>query len=761
MPRLLLIAGIASFILAPECVEAAATIAAVSQESEVRPVRQKAAPGTRPTIGLVLSGGGARGLAHVGVLEVLEELRVPVDLIAGTSMGAIVGGLYASGLPSDSLRALVAEIDWELLLSDTPPRSSLAFHRRAEERRYPVELEIGITRNGLALPSGLIAGQDMGLLLRRHSLPVATVEDFRRLPIPFAAVATDIETGERVVLDSGDLVEAMRASMAIPVVFSPVEREGRILVDGGLVDNMPVELAREMGADVVIAVDASPPLLERDRLRTVLGISEQVVTLLGRQDLERELASADAALDIGFEDVGIFDFRDADSIIAKGATVARDSAGALSEWSVSETAYRSHRSAVLQKRRDLPTRPGGLMIEAPDWVDERLVRDRIDPEILSAFDPELAERAARDVYAIGEFERAGYDLSAASSPPALTIEAHAKPRGPHVLRLGVDLATDSAGEPPARLAFTAHAAYVRTRIGRRAAEWRTDFHVGTIAGVETALRQPLDFAGRWFVEPSALATETQRPVFSAGRSVTEYETRRLVGSVDFGRSIGLSTELRAGIAWGRATSELDPATDSALEEGPTLFPEEADDVAEIRAAYVIDRLDSVNLPRRGTLASVEIRSSREELGADRSWTRWSLEGRVYGSRGPQTAFASMASGASASAEDLPVREEFLLGGFASLSGFGEGELRGEAFAVGRVGLLRRIAEIPPALRAVVAGGWIEAGDAWDRSDDEEIDLRPSVTLAVGAETLFGPLFLAWSRADEADGRITVSLGRYP
>jgi len=210
-------------------------------------------------------------------------------------------------------------------------------------------------------------------------------------PIPFAAVATDIETGERVVMDGGDLVEAMRASMAIPVVFSPVELDGRILVDGGLVDNMPVELARAMGADVVIAVDASPPLLERERLRTVLGISEQVVTLLGRQDLLREMASADVALDIGFEHVGIFDFRDADSIIAKGAAVARDSAGALSAWSVSEAEYRNRRAAVLARRRALPTRPGGLAIDAPDWVDKRLIRARIDSEILDTFDPELAE----------------------------------------------------------------------------------------------------------------------------------------------------------------------------------------------------------------------------------------------------------------------------------------------------------------------------------------------------------------------------------
>ncbi|HET7692099.1 MAG TPA: patatin-like phospholipase family protein [Gemmatimonadota bacterium] len=746
--RGLLVAGLAALIVAPDPADGAVQSGVVGQEPE---------PPSRPTIGLVLSGGGARGLAHVGVLEVLEELRVPVDLIAGTSMGAIVGGLYASGIPSDSLRAIVADIEWDRILADTPPRSSLAFQRRAQQRRYPVELEIGITGEGLALPSGLIAGQDLGLLLRRRSLPVAAVEDFSRLPIPFAAVATDIETGERVVLDRGDLVEAMRASMAIPVVFSPVERDGRILVDGGLVDNLPVELARAMGADVIIAVDASPPLLERDRLRTLLGISEQVVILLGRQDLQRQMERADVALDLGFEDVGIFDFRDADSIIGRGSVVARDSAGALSAWSISEAEYERYRSERDRRRRLLPSHPAGLSIEAPDWVDERLVRARIDPKILNAFDPELAERAARDVYAIGEFERATYDLSGGNSTPNIVIEAHAKPRGPHLLRLGIDLATDSAGEAPALLAFTAHAAYVRTRIGSRAAEWRTDVHMGTTSGVESAFRQPLDFAGHWFVEPSAIATEVQRPIYAAGRSVSEYETRRLAAAVDFGRSIGLSTELRAGLAWGRATSGLDTQVDGSA----VLFPDEAEDEAELRAAFVVDRLDSVNLPRGGALASVEVRSSREELGADRSWTRWSFQGRVYRSRGPHTGFASVSGGVATPADELPVREHFLLGGFASMSGFGEAELRGDAFAVGRLGWLGRIVETPPALRAIVAGGWVEAGDAWDQSDDEEMSIRPSVSLAAGAETLLGPLFFAWSRAEGGAGRVTVSLGRYP
>ncbi|HEY7471821.1 MAG TPA: patatin-like phospholipase family protein [Gemmatimonadota bacterium] len=718
---------------------------------------QEPAGTSRPKIGVALSGGGARGLAHVGVLEVLEELRVPVDLIAGTSMGAIVGGLYASGLPPDSLRAVVDDLDWERILADTPPRASLDFHRRADQRRYGVELEIGLSRSGLRLPTGLISGQDLGLLLRRRTLPAAPVEDFSRLPIPYAAVATDIATGERVVLDHGDLVTAMRASMAIPVVFSPVEIDGRLLVDGGLVDNLPVELARSMGADVVIAVDVSPPLLELAELRSLLGISEQLVNLMSRQALERQAGLADYVLDLELEGVGIFDFRDADSIIARGAAGARSRAADLTRWSIPAAEYAAYAEARATRRSPVVKDVDSLRIVAPDWVEDRLFLARIDPALIDSLDPDLAEQAVRHIHALGEFERVGYDVASRATGSELVLEAVGKPRGPHLVRFGIDLVTDSAGELPAGITFDATAGYARTRIGARAAEWRADVRAGTTTGIETWFRQPVDFAGRWFVEPSLQAVEFQAPVYAAESDVTEYESRRLLAGIDVGRSIGLSAEARAGLVYGRETAELDPRIDPLSDR----FPRVGESAAEIRSSVVVDRLDAVNLPRRGIFARADLRASREELGAEATWARFSVEGRGYWSRGPHTVFVSLAGGAASPASALPAREEFRLGGFGSLSGFGEGELRGEAYARARAGWLRRIAETPPALRAVVAGAWIEAGDAWDPSRDEALDARIAATAGLGSETLIGPVFLAWSRAEGGRGRVTLSIGRSP
>lgn len=728
-------------------------LAAVPKASES--VAQELAD-DRPRIGLALSGGGARGLAHVGVLEVLEELRVPIDVITGTSMGAIVGGLYASGLPADSIRGLLSHVDWEEILSDTPPRSSIDFAHRARQRRDTVEIEIGLSRDGPTLPSGLISGQELGLLLRRVTLPVAAVEDFTRLPIPFAAVATDIATLEPIVLDTGDLVESMRASMAIPVVFAPVELDGRLLVDGGLVNNLPVDLARQMGADVVIAVDASPPLLEREELSGILGVSEQLTRHLGRQGVERQLASADVVMELDLDGLGLFDFRRSEEIVARGAGAARAHAARLAPLSLPPAEYTAHRSARDVRQPEPPAQLSGVSVNAPEWLDERLALSRVDPRLFREFDPDVAETAVRRVHAIGELERVGYDIESATEPPPLVIDAHGKPRGPNLLLFGIDLVTDSAGESPARLAFDGIASYVRTRIGARAAELTVDVRAGTTSGIEVAYRQPLDFGGHWFVEPSALAVEVQRSVFSGETSGTEYETGRALLGVDVGRALGLSGEVRIGVRGGRETSELDPP--SSLSDG---FPTVAENAAEAHASIVVDQLDAVGIPRRGVYGSALVRASREELGAERSWTAVSLDGRAYWSRGPHTLFIRGSGGASSPARRLPVHEEFLLGGFGSLGGYGEGEIRGEAFVAGRTGWLRRVAELPPALRAVVAGGWLEAGDAWDSSVDEEIDPRVAGTVAVGAETLLGPIFLAWSRAEGGRGRVTVSIGRSP
>ncbi|HND14949.1 MAG TPA: patatin-like phospholipase family protein, partial [Pseudomonadales bacterium] len=236
----------------------------------------------RPRIGLVLAGGGARGLAHIGVIRFLEEHGIRVDAIAGTSMGAIVGAMYASGLDAAEMEEVATTLDWKYAFDDTTPRNQLSLRRKQEDLDFLVRGKLRYKDGRLRLPMGAIEGQHLNMVLHDIIGHVARVRDFDSLPIPFRAVATDIETGEAVVIGRGDLATAMRASMSIPGMFSPVELDGRLLVDGGIANSIPVDVAQTMGVDRLIVIDVGTPLYERARLDNVLTLMDQLTTIMTR-----------------------------------------------------------------------------------------------------------------------------------------------------------------------------------------------------------------------------------------------------------------------------------------------------------------------------------------------------------------------------------------------------------------------------------------------------------------------------------------------
>ncbi|MEP7244591.1 MAG: patatin-like phospholipase family protein, partial [Gammaproteobacteria bacterium] len=286
-----------------------------------------------PRIGLVLSGGGARGAAHIGVLKVLEDLRIPIDAIAGTSMGAVVGGLYATGFSAHDIERIVSTLNWQDAFKDRPPREELTFRRKEEDQNFLVKFPLGLKSKRFLLPKGLIQGQKLNQTLRKLTLPVASISNFDDLPTPFRAVATDLETGEAVVMGEGDLTSAMRASLSAPGVFSPVERKGRLLVDGGLSENLPIDVARKMDVDILIVVDVGFPLLKRDKLNSAPVISNQMLAILVRRDSDRQratLTSQDIIIDPALEDASSFDFGIVKRAVAAGEKAALAATEALS-----------------------------------------------------------------------------------------------------------------------------------------------------------------------------------------------------------------------------------------------------------------------------------------------------------------------------------------------------------------------------------------------------------------------------------------------
>src|SRR6202047_2210668 len=283
-------------------------------------------PSVRPRICLVLSGGGARGMAHIGVLKILEELKVPIDCIAGTSMGAVVGGLYASGMTAAQIEATMRSLDWQEAFRDAPPRRDLAFRRKQDDRNFLVRLPLGLKHGRVLLPKGLIQGQKLQETLRQLTLPFSNSTDFDLLPTPFRAVATDLLTGNAVLMDKGDLAIAMRASISAPGVFAPVETQGRVLVDGGLAENLPVDVARQMHADILIVSDVSFPLQSRSALDSALSISNQMLAILVRKDADRQRATlgpSDLLVEPVLGPASSTDFTAANSTIAAGENAAR------------------------------------------------------------------------------------------------------------------------------------------------------------------------------------------------------------------------------------------------------------------------------------------------------------------------------------------------------------------------------------------------------------------------------------------------------
>ena len=371
-----------------------------------------AAVSLRPRICLVLSGGGARGMAHIGVLDVLEQLKIPIDCIAGTSMGAVVGGLYASGMSARDIDRTMRSVDWQEAFRDAPPRRDLAFRRKQDDRNFLVRLPLGLKHGQVLLPKGFIQGQKLQETLRQLTLAFSNSTDFDTLPTPFRAVATDLESGAAVLLDKGDLAIAMRASISAPGVFAPVDYQGRLLVDGGLAENLPIDVARDMHADILIVSDVSFPLLDRDHLDSALSISNQMLAILVRKDSDRQRAT------LGARDVLISpilgsapstDFTIAAGTIVQGEAAAREAAPKLAALGVSDAEYR--RYVARREAHEPGLRPIEFVrVDRESKRYEKTILAKMQPLIGKPLDVDALGRRITELYGLGNFETLDYSL---------------------------------------------------------------------------------------------------------------------------------------------------------------------------------------------------------------------------------------------------------------------------------------------------------------------------------------------------------------
>lgn len=730
-------------------------IALVLGASSISPVLAAATEQSRPRVGLVLSGGGARGAAHVGVLKVLDEMRIPIDAIAGTSMGAVVGGLYASGMPIADVEKLLRSVNWEDAFKDRPPREELGFRRKQDDREFLVRYALGVTDKGFVLPRGLVQGQKLEQVLRGASLPVAAIQSFDRLPIPFRAVATDLETGEPVILDSGDLVTAMRASMSAPGVFAPVERDGRLLVDGGLTDNLPVEIARAMKVDVLIVVDVSFPLYAAEDLTSPIEITNQAFAILirGRTREQRALLGPN---DIVIEPpLGRFpsaDFTRVPQALRAGETGARDQAASLKKLALSPDEYLSYLATRNPRDASLPT-VEFVRADPRSMEYDPLVKATLSDLVGKTLDADRVRNRMSSLYALDRFESIDYNLIEENGRAGLELDMKRKSWGPNYMRFGLNLEDNFEGTSR----YNAAVRFIATELNPLGAEWLTDIQIGDNPKLFTELYQPLSLASRYFIAPSIDFEE--RSVFQLGGDrqdlLAEYRVRTLQGGLDVGREISNWGEVRFGMRRGTGRARV-------LIGDPSL-PVSEFDRGGYFARFSYDRLDSIFFPRHGQQFEFQWRGERESIGSEENLNAFETSWLVARSFDRHTLIFWVEGGTTADAELARPENFYSLGGFLNLSGLAPGYLAGPHYGIGRLIYQRRVGRGGAGVLdfPAYAGLSFEAGNTWlDSSDASFGDLRKNFSVFFGIDSPLGPVYLATGYdAEEQEKAFYLFLGR--
>ncbi len=703
----------------------------------------------RPRIGLVLGGGGARGAAHIGVLRELENLRVPVHAIAGTSMGAIVGGLYASGMTPAELELLVTSLDWKDSFQDTTRREHMLFRRKQDDEDYPMRIEVGLRDGRLVLPEGLISGQKLSWILREQTLHVSDVSDFDDLPTPFRAVASDIETGEAHVMSRGDLVLAMRASMSAPGIFSPVHVNGRKLVDGGLTGNVPVDAIRDMDVDVIIAVDVDFPLYDPDQLESALSITGQMLTILIRKQTLRQiesLADSDILIRPDLGDFGSTEFENIAETVQPGAEATIAQTERLIDLSVDVESYAAYQAARL-RAYPRPERISFVRIRDDGPLSKDFLESHIEVQAGDTIDPERFADDASRLYGLGLYEKVGYRLITEGGETGVEFETLAKSWGPDIMQFGMSFEDNFEGST----AVNVSARLTKTGLNSNGAEWRTDAQLGTDPFLTTEFYLPISANSRFFLAPRAVLEQRNFNAFTGNDAVARYRISEAEIGLDVGRQLGRWGEIRFGVQRGIG--------DARVKVGDPSLPNIDFDTGGLFARFRVDTLDDAQIPHQGTRVDLTWNGSRPGLGADEHFDSIETELTTVRTFGRNTLLFGLNYGTSLDSVST-IQEFFPLGGFLRLSGFERGAISGPHAGVMRFIYYRRSGDTGGLLEMpLYFGASIEAGNAWQSRSDISFDsLIINGSLFAGLDTYLGPLFIGAGFGEGGETNFYLLLG---
>jgi NTE family protein len=707
----------------------------------------------RPTVGVAFGGGSARGIAHIGVIRWFEEHRIPIDVAAGTSMGGLIGGAFASGMDSDELRTFITSLNWDLLF-DASTFASRNIRRKADARAYPSRLEFGL-RGGIVPPTALNNGQAVELLFGRIAAPYFDIQDFDELPTPFRTVAVDLLSAQPVVIRNGSFADAMRATMSLPLIFPPVEVNGQVLIDGGIMNNVPADVVKAMGAGRVIAINVGD-LSDPDGVSsTLLGVAGDTLDAMMRAATRRTIASADVVINVPLKTYGSLDWRRASALIAEGYQAAEAMRAQLLPLAVGEAEFDAWRRARQARRLTALPTPAFIELEGFGTSDAKRLDGLLAGHVgvplnITALEAEIALVAGLDRYESVSWRMTrdpgrGYGLS---------VLGRAKAYAPPFLMLGLNLENTTSSD----FRTTVTARYLAFDVAGSGSELRLDGTIGSDPTIAVELYRPVG-PTPLFVAPYAGVGKTTFNLIDDDAVIAQYRQTIARVGLNVGMNLGARSDVRVGAYLGH--------TSASITVGNPGFPELRGKETGAEIVWRVDTQDSSVVPSRGLLSQVrlsrifdgpDIDVQGQAVDFDTSLTQLSGTANRFWSVGPLNR-VFVYGGVGTSFDDVPLpTNQFILGTPFRLGAYSAGEIRGPHYYAATGGYLRQVGRLPDFIGGpIFAGGWLENGDAFDKWSEAGWRTNGGVGLVV--DTLVGPVMLAGSWGFDGRWRTYLGVGR--
>ncbi len=710
---------------------------------------QEKAP--RPKIGLVLSGGGARGFAHIGVLQWFEEHHIPVDYVAGTSMGGLIGGMYAIGLTPDQMKEVAYNINWIDLFRPVPAYDTLDFRRKEDRRAYPNGIELGL-KGGLRLPPGLNSGHQLGLLFSRLTLPYSEIQSFDELPIPFRCIATDMVEAKQVVLSKGSLALALQATMSIPGVFAPVEIDGEILAsDGGLLNNIPTDVMKTLDVDTIIAVDIGTPLGGRDAMGSLGSILGQTIGVVTIENVRRNKKLADILIEPDLKKFETMDFPKAREITDLGYAGAEKMSSKLLAFTVNNEewqAYLSERQSRIKK--DVPN-PKFIQVKGASDAAAKKIELKLKNFIDQPLDPLVLNKQLTEIWGRGRYLGLSYQMVDSNGQQGLLIRAREKNYAPPFLNVGLELNNTSTDELDVNL----RGRVTFFDIGGQGSEVRLDASIGSEASIGGEYFYRVG-ASNFFVAPRAFTEKTKLSLFLDEEQIAQYSIREYAGGLNIGYEFGTTDQISLAYQGGHLSA--------SRTIGDPVLPEVSGARSLSYLTWQHDSVDSAVVPTHGFLINSQFRYVIDspvlsESENDSSLPQFSFRGSVFIPAGPKNTLFAIGEVDTSFDHHPPAAEQFTIGGLFRVSGLSKAEFRGRNALIFGGGYLRKIADMPPLLGEKISVGiWYEVGSAYEKLDDARF--FNSVSVGGFVETVLGPIFIGGSVASEGRRNFYFAIGRF-